>query len=184
MATPENTNNKPLTPQQKSFADNYFRLGLKSPLQAALAAGYKKATAKKTGDGLLNDRRVREYLDDLRKQEKANSIISRSEALKLLAAIARGETQEETWINEYDPLTRKMQTVKRTKSASAKDRITALEVMLKFSEFEESGEPMGNDPISTDDKLMKALSKRNIQINVSGDITFEEDAPDAVNVKE
>lgn len=175
---------KYLTSKQKNFADKYFSLGLKSPLKAALASGYKQATALKSGAALLENRHVRAYLDALQKQEKKNAILSRSEALKLLAAIARGETQEEVYINEYDPQTRKMVTVKRTKSASAKDRINALEVMLKFSEFEDSGEPMTGNVASTDEKLLKALSKRNIQINVSGEVSFEEDAPDASAAKE
>lgn len=174
---------KELTAQQKAFAESYFNLGFKSPLKAALAAGYKASGAKKAGDALLEDRRVREYIESLRKQEKENTVISRSEALKLLAAIARGETQEEVWINEYDPQTRKMQTVKRTKSASAKDRINALEIMLHFTEFSVDDAPMLTSVVGTDDKLLKALSKRKIEINVSGEVSFEEDGKDAADAK-
>ena len=101
-----------LNDRQRIFVDEYIKLG--NAYQAALNAGYKKASAKDASKWINpeilknpneNERKkfkpeVRKAIDDRMAEKEAALIADQDEVLKYLTSVLRGETQSEIVVVE------------------------------------------------------------------------------------
>lgn len=115
---------KKLTIKQKKFADEYIISG--NATQAAIEAGYSKRSAKQTGSRLLDQKEIKEYIDERMKELEEKSIASQVEILQYLTRVIRDEETEEVLVNVGN-FEQEVQEVK----VSAKDRIKAAELLGK-----------------------------------------------------
>lgn len=163
---------------QRRFADAYIRIGNVSPQRAAIEAGYSVKSAKREGERLLELSHVREYIDATLKSEADNAVMNRWQALRLLNDIAQGKVKDfqvvvvGTSVGHSEPRVVE-------KPVSIKDRKEALEVMLKFSEFDGAQEQIEASTLSTDDRLIRALNRRpQPTLMVPDGTQYEEDDDD------
>lgn len=78
--------------KRRKFADEWIKTG--NAYQSAIAAGYSKNYAKAQASKLLENVGVKAYINERMAEIDAQSIMTASEALKLLTRIARGEEME------------------------------------------------------------------------------------------
>lgn len=86
-----------LTPKQQAFADFYIETGNAS--ESALKAGYSEGYAKTHVYKLLENARVKVYIDKRMEEIESKRIMDRVEALELLTEIGRGEMTEEVVVS-------------------------------------------------------------------------------------
>ncbi len=77
-----------LNERQQRFADEYIKTGV--AYASALAAGYSEKYAKTDSHTLLENTRIRAYIDEQLDKLKSNTIADQQEILQLLTEIARG----------------------------------------------------------------------------------------------
>jgi len=164
-----------LTLLQRRFADAYIRIGNVSPVRAAVEAGYTTKSARREGDRMLAMPCVRKYIDATLKQEQDNAVMNRWQALRLLNEIAQGKIMDTQVVVESIAVGVSRARVVE-KPVSVKERKEALEVMLKFSEFDGEQERYEASTLSVDDRLIKALNRRpQPTVDMPADTTYEED---------
>lgn len=83
-----------LTEKQRRFADNYIECG--SAHKAALDAGYSKTYAKTDAHTMLENPRIRSYIDERLDKLKSEKVANQQEILEFLTSVMRGEQTEET----------------------------------------------------------------------------------------
>lgn len=96
-----------LTPKQQKFADEYIISGNAS--EAARKAGYSEKTARFIGAENLTKPNIRTYVNKKLEKLEASKYLSMDEALRLTAAIARGEPKAvQAGVNEEtgEPISR------------------------------------------------------------------------------
>ena len=115
---------KKLTIKQKKFADEYIISG--NAYQSAINAGYSENYAKGNVIKLLENVRVKKYINARLKEIEDKQIAKQDEILKYLTAVMRGEEKEETLSkNEFGG-----EDISKIQ-VSAKDRIKAAELLGK-----------------------------------------------------
>ena len=115
---------KKLTIKQKKFADEYIISG--NAYQSAINAGYSENNAKGNLIKLLENVRVKKYINARLKEIEDKQIAKQDEILKYLTAVMRGEEKEETLSkNEFGG-----EDISKIQ-VSAKDRIKAAELLGK-----------------------------------------------------
>lgn len=140
-----------LTVKQQRFADEYIISGNK--YQSAIKAGYSENYAKGNVSKLLENVRVKSYIDERLDQLKKESIAEQDEVMQYLTAVLRGNEKEaallgmgmgEQKIVEID--------------IGAKDRIKAAELLGKRygmwtenQKIEHSGSIVFVDDVPLDD---------------------------------
>jgi|SRR5690625_748659 len=77
--------------RQRRFADEYIRTG--NIYQSALNAGYSENYAKSRAGELLENKRVKPYIDKRLEELRKESIAEQDEILQFLTGVIRGEVQ-------------------------------------------------------------------------------------------
>lgn len=107
--------------KQKKFADEYLKTG--NIYQSAIAAGYSHNYAKGNGKYLLDNERVKAYIEERLKEIDSKMIAEQKEVLEYLTSVLRGEEKDEVLTNVGDVVEVKV---------NNKDRIKAAELFGKF----------------------------------------------------
>lgn len=113
-----------LTIKQKRFADEYIISG--NATQAAIKAGYSKKYASTNVTKLLQNPKIKAYIDDKLKDIEDELIADQKEVLKYLTAVMRGQASDETLMSIGD-----FSQEKTELRVSSKDRIRAAELLGK-----------------------------------------------------
>lgn len=130
-----------LNDREKLFVDEFIKLG--NAYQAALNAGYSKATAKGACKWINKDEspkkplekskfkpEVREAIDQRMAEKEAALIADQNEVLKYLTQVLRGETQSEVVVvvntGDFSSKAEKVQ-----KAPDEKERLKAAELLGK-----------------------------------------------------
>ena len=110
--------------RQKRFADEYIISG--NAYQSAIKAGYSPKYAKTDAHKLLENTRIKNYIDERLKEIESEKIADQQEVLKYLSAVMRGEMTEQTLksIGESGQVITEI-------DVGAKDRIKAAELLGK-----------------------------------------------------
>jgi len=80
-----------LNERQRRFADEYIISGMAYP--AAIEAGYSEKYAKVSSHKLLDNVRIKAYIDKRLDELKSERVADQQEILELLTSIARGSIQ-------------------------------------------------------------------------------------------
>lgn len=154
-----------LTPKQRSFADEYIKLG--NATQAAIKAGYSKKTANRIGAENLSKLVIRDYIDKRMQAIENNRIMTAKEAVELLTGIGRGEVKETVVV--ASPVG--VETVE--KEADLKTRISAIKEILKRYPDNDKLMKQQLRKLTAEADIMEAKAKRetsedtsNITINI------------------
>ena len=117
-----------LNVRQKSFIGFYWET--RNATEAAKKAGYSEKTAYSIGQRLLKNVEVKDAIDKLIEQSRAENIAKASEIEEFLSLTMRGEIQEEVVVveGEGDGVS-SARIIK--KQVSAKERIKAAELLGK-----------------------------------------------------
>lgn len=111
-----------LTPKQQAFADYYIELGNAS--EAARKAGYSKTYATTHVYKLLENARIKSYIEKRMDEIKSERVADQQEVMEYLTSVMRGEHQEEV----LRGIGEGAQTIDNI-DVSAKDRIKAAELI-------------------------------------------------------
>lgn len=109
-----------LTVKQKRFADEYIISG--NIYQSLVKAGYSENYAKSDGCRILDNPRVKAYIDDRMADFEREAIASQEEVLSYLTSVMRGEQTEQVMITGGEVI---------DVAVGAKDRIKAAELLGK-----------------------------------------------------
>lgn len=109
-----------LTPKQKRFADEFIISG--NIYQSMVKAGYSENYAKADGCKILDNPRVKAYIDDRMAGFEREAIASQEEVLSYLTSVMRGEQTEQVMVNGGEVI---------DVAVGAKDRIKAAELLGK-----------------------------------------------------
>ncbi|MGL5718856.1 MAG: terminase small subunit [Paraclostridium sp.] len=113
-----------LNDRQKAFADYYVEsLNI---YDSALKAGYSESYAKSRSCELLENVRIKSYIDEIMNSKSNDRIASQDEILQILTDIARGITEEE--VVSFSNLGEECRT---TRKPTIKDRMKASELLGK-----------------------------------------------------
>ena len=141
-----------LTIKQKAFADYYIELG--NATEAYIKAGYKNyKSAGVEANKTLNNPKIKEYIDERRKEIESERIAKAEEVLAFLSASLRGEIDEDVVVVEGagDGVSTARVV---TKQLSAKDRIKAAELLGKrYALFTEKVDVEGNVGVTIIDDI-------------------------------
>lgn len=125
---------KKLTQKQRRFVDEYIISG--NATQAAIKAGYSKRSAQQTGAENLLKPVIKAELDKRNAEIQSKKTMDMKEVMERLAAMARGETTEETVTNKGE--------VFETATKNS-DKLKALELIGKrFGAWTDKKEINGN----------------------------------------
>lgn len=109
-----------LTVKQKRFADEFIISG--NIYQSLVKAGYSENYAKSDGCRILDNPRVKAYIDDRMAGFEREAIASQEEVLSYLTSVLRGEQTEQVMVNGGEVI---------DVAVGAKDRIKAAELLGK-----------------------------------------------------
>lgn len=109
-----------LTVKQKRFADEFIISG--NIYQSMVKAGYSENYAKADGCKILDNPRVKAYIDDRMAGFERKAIASQEEVLSYLTSVLRGEQTEQVIVNGGEVI---------DVAVGAKDRIKAAELLGK-----------------------------------------------------
>lgn len=109
-----------LTPKQKRFADEFIISG--NIYQSMVKAGYSENYAKADGCKILDNPRVKAYIDDRMADFEREAIASQEEVLSYLTSVMRGEQTEQVMVSGGEVI---------DVAVGAKDRIKAAELLGK-----------------------------------------------------
>ncbi|WP_337970240.1 terminase small subunit [Virgibacillus salexigens] len=111
------------TEKQRRFADEYIRSGNAS--ESARLAGYSETYSKTHVYKLLENARVKSYIDKRMEELKKESIAEQDEVLQYLTSVMRGQIKDEQLLvvgdgdfgSEVEKHERRSDTMARTKAA-------------------------------------------------------------------
>lgn len=109
-----------LTVKQKRFADEFIISG--NIYQSLVKAGYSENYAKADGCKILDNPRVKAYIDDRMADFEREAIASQEEVLSYLTSVMRGEQTEQVMVSGGEVI---------DVAVGAKDRIKAAELLGK-----------------------------------------------------
>lgn len=114
---------KKLTPKQKAFADEYIKSG--NIYQSAVNAGYSDAYAKTTAGKMLENARVKAYIDAKMAEIESHKIADAKEVLEFYTAVMRGDKKETVFVPYGDTY------AEERKEADIKTRLSAAREIMK-----------------------------------------------------
>lgn len=117
-----------LNEKQRRFADEYIIHG--NAHKACIEAGYSQTYAKTNSHKLLENTRIRSYIDERLDKLKSEKVMQQQEILELYTAIARGELYSKTLIGlgqGYQEITDMQPTTN--------ERLKALESLAKINQM-------------------------------------------------
>ena len=131
-----------MTERQQRFCREYIKD--ENATQAALRAGYSEKRARRPAQTILDDERVRRYIDELRKNEKNRNLAQTWEILQYFTALMRDEVFEQRI--EVDQETGQEILVRQPVKVA--DRTKAAEFLAKYYRIlDEKEEDKGEDVI-------------------------------------
>ena len=117
-----------MTERQKKFADDYLITGI--AYKSAINAGYSEKYAKTNSHKLLENTRIKAYIEEKLTKLESETVAEQKEVLEFLTETMRGEHQQEQVIMVPTGNGRgKLEKVKT--EAQLKDRIKAAELLGK-----------------------------------------------------
>lgn len=132
-----------LTPKQKRFADEYIISG--NIYQSMVKAGYSENYAKSDGCKILDNPRVKAYIDDRMADFEREAIASQEEVLSYLTSVMRGEQTEQVMVTGGEVI---------DVVVGAKDRIKAAELLGKrYGAWTERVDLVGNVGVTIVDDI-------------------------------
>ena len=136
--------------KQKAFADYFIETG--NAYQSAIKAGYSKSYAQTHVYKLLENARIKSYIEERMKEIESERIAKAEEVLAFLSSSLRGEVLEEVVTTEtVDGM---IKPVILKKQLSAKDRIKAAELLGKrYALFTEKVDLEGNVGVTIIDDI-------------------------------
>ena len=136
--------------KQKAFADYFIETG--NAYQSAIKAGYSKSYAQTHVYKLLENARIKSYIEERMKEIESERIAKAEEVLAFLSASLRGEVLEEVITTET--VEGMVKPVILKKQLSAKDRIKAAELLGKrYALFTEKVDLEGNVGVTIIDDI-------------------------------
>lgn len=131
-----------MTERQQRFCREYIKD--ENATQAALRAGYSEKRARRTAQAILDDKRVRRYIDELKNNEKNRKLAQTWEILQYFTALMRDEVFEQRI--EVDQETGQEILVRQPVKVA--DRTKAAEFLAKYYRIlDEKEEDKGEDVI-------------------------------------
>lgn len=132
-----------LTVKQKRFADEYIISG--NIYQSMVKAGYSENYAKSDGCKILDNPRVKGYIDDRMADFERKAIASQEEVLSYLTSVMRGEQTEQVMVAGGEVI---------DVAIGAKDRIKAAELLGKrYGAWTERVDLVGNVGVTIVDDI-------------------------------
>ncbi|MFR4401509.1 MAG: terminase small subunit [Peptococcus niger] len=132
-----------LTVKQKRFADEYIISG--NIYQSMVKAGYSENYAKSDGCKILDNPRVKAYIDDRMADFEREAIASQEEVLSYLTSVMRGEQTEQVMVSGGEVI---------DVAIGAKDRIKAAELLGKrYGAWTERVDLVGNVGVTIVDDI-------------------------------
>lgn len=132
-----------LTPKQKRFADEFIISG--NIYQSMVKAGYSENYAKSDGCKILDNPRVKAYIDDRMAGFEREAIASQEEVLSYLTSVMRGEQTEQVMVTGGEVI---------DVVVGAKDRIKAAELLGKrYGAWTERVDLVGNVGVTIVDDI-------------------------------
>ena len=136
--------------KQKAFADYFIETG--NAYQSAIKAGYSKSYAQTHVYKLLENARIKSYIEERMKEIESERIAKAEEVLAFLSASLRGEVLEE--VISTETVDGMIKPVILKKQLSAKDRIKAAELLGKrYALFTEKVDLEGNVGVTIIDDI-------------------------------
>ena len=136
--------------KQKVFADYFIETG--NAYQSAIKAGYSKSYAQTHVYKLLENARIKSYIEERMKEIESERIAKAEEVLAFLSASLRGEVLEE--VISTETVDGMVKPVILKKQLSAKDRIKAAELLGKrYALFTEKVDLEGNVGVTIIDDI-------------------------------
>lgn len=133
-------NNDILTDKQKRFTDEYIVDC--NATQAAIRAGYSPKSASRTGSKLLNNAKVRRYIDRELDVIRSRNIADAEEVMLFLTRVMRGDVKEPMVLRGENG-----QVVEMV-AFSARERLKAAELIGKrYGIFSENVQVQGSEPV-------------------------------------
>lgn len=135
-----NNNSDILTDKQKRFTDEYIVDC--NATQAAIRAGYSPKSASKTGSKLLNNPKVRNYIDKELDVIRSKNIADAEEVMCFLTQVMRGDVKEPMVLRGENG-----QVVEMV-AFSARERLKAAELIGKrYGIFSENVQVQSSEPV-------------------------------------
>lgn len=140
-----------LSARQKSFADEYIKSG--NAMQSAIKAGYSEKYAKVGSAKLLENVRIKAYIDAKMAEIESHKIADAKEVLEFYTRVLREEETEEVVLAAGEDV------VKLRKKPSTKDKIAvSREIMKRYPLLD----PMANEQLrklKADVRIAEAKAK-------------------------
>lgn len=89
-----------LSEKQRRFADEYIISG--TAYSSAIKAGYSETYAKTDSHKLLENTRIKQYIDKRLNELKSNKVADQQEIMEFLTSVIRGEVKEPVAILDGD----------------------------------------------------------------------------------
>lgn len=135
-----NNNSDILTDKQKRFTDEYIVDC--NATQAAIRAGYSPKSASRTGSKLLNNAKVRKYIDKELDVIRSKNIADAEEVMRFLTQVMRGDVKEPMVLRGENG-----QVVEMV-AFSARERLKAAELIGKrYGIFSENVQVQSSEPV-------------------------------------
>ncbi len=171
-----------LTMKQFKFCEGYLKHY--DAAKAYIEAGYtckNRLVAQAGASRLLNDTpEVRAYITKAENEIIKTLQLNRGVLIKRAMEIALGQTDEEVVVVEAVGGVTKAKKIK--KKPALKDQQNAIKFLNDYMDkVEEKTEQLNSGNKSTDDKILDALSKRDVVVTTPDNVEYEEDLEDASN---
>ena len=172
-----------LTMKQFKFCEGYLKHY--DGAKAYIEAGYtckNRLVAQAGASRLLNDTpEVRAYITKAENEIIKTLQLNRGVLIKRAMEIALGQTDEEVVVIEGDGLGYS-KAKKMKKKPALKDQQNAIKFLNDYMDkVEEKTEQLNSGNKTTDDKILDALSKREVVVDTPDNVEYEEDLEDASN---
>lgn len=171
-----------LTMKQFKFCEGYLKHY--DGAKAYIEAGYtckNRLVAQAGASRLLNDTpEVRAYITKAENEIIKTLQLNRGVLIKRAMEIALGQTDEEVVVVEAVGGVTKAKKIK--KKPALKDQQNAIKFLNDYMDkVEEKTEQLNSGNKTTDDKILDALSKREVVVATPDNVEYEEDLEDASN---
>ena len=158
MEAPNKKRNE-LTLKQKKFVSEYIKLG--NATQAAIKAGYSKATARSIAAENLSKPYIQEAIESRIKKKQDKAIAQEDEILEFYTKAMRGKLSEEQIVVEGNGDGYSTAKIMKRK-IQIKDRINAAKELYKRYRFFEETDIDITEEVNTQNALIEAVKNRSV----------------------
>lgn len=154
-----------LTVKQQAFADYYIESG--NAYQSAIQSGYSENYAKGNVSKLLENERVKSYIDEKLSEMSSKRIADATEVMEYLTGVMRREHKE------YVPMTiskEESKWVNGKKQTAKSEEVEIVEIPARLSDANKAAELLG--------KRYKLFTEK-AEVEVTGAVQFVDDIGDS-----